>query len=158
MKRVALLVVLLATASVHAQSLWDFSQQPQPQPQPQKKHVHPAYEDPVLQALIVVARATGVKQTITRPDGFEILAMPTGELRWNPPAQRAPVQQEQVVYRQPAPRPEVAYPQGGTFRGGNYDPDHQCDRCGTTQVVIAGWNGDGTHNHECPRCGNRWRH
>lgn len=47
-----------------------------------------------------------------------------------------------------------------TFRNtaGNYNPDHICNRCGTSQYVISGFNADGTHNHQCPKCGNVWRH
>ena len=60
-----------------------------------------------------------------------------------------------------APAPGVAAPQ--VFRGVQVgparDPDHQCDRCGASQYVVAGPGPiPGTHTHRCPRCGNVWFH
>jgi hypothetical protein len=55
--------------------------------------------------------------------------------------------------------PEVARPKGVTFRNGdNFDPDHQCDRCGRTQTVISGWLPNGQHTHTCRACNYTWRH
>ena len=77
----------------------------------------------------------------------------------DPPGGAEPAQPVQQVTYQPAPRREVAQPARATFRGGEpYDPDHQCDRCGTSQFAIERFNGDGTHSHVCRRCGHSWRH
>lgn len=38
------------------------------------------------------------------------------------------------------------------------DRSHNCPSCGTYQVVIAGYNSNGTHNHRCNRCGTVWSH
>lgn len=66
----------------------------------------------------------------------------------------------------PTPRREVAAQpfratySGQQFRGMEceYDPDHVCNRCGAVQLVIARWNGDGSHSHVCGRCRHSWRH
>lgn len=43
--------------------------------------------------------------------------------------------------------------------GLQYDPDHNCDRCGSAQYV---WSGSGpvpgSHTHTCSRCGHTWYH
>lgn len=44
-----------------------------------------------------------------------------------------------------------------TFRNGDFDPDHQCNRCGRSQYVISGWLPNGKHRHTCS-CGNSWYH
>ncbi len=38
------------------------------------------------------------------------------------------------------------------------DRSHNCPNCGTYQVVIAGYNGNGTHTHVCPQCRMSWSH
>lgn len=55
------------------------------------------------------------------------------------------------------PAPGVPAP---TFRAGPaFDPDHRCDRCGTSQYVVSGRGPrPGTHTHSCARCGNVWWH
>lgn len=62
--------------------------------------------------------------------------------------------------RPPMPAPVRSVPGTGPFRGSEceYDPDHVCNRCGATQLVIARWNSDGTHTHICSQCGHSWRH
>lgn len=108
----------------------------------------------------VVAAAPG---PAARPASFYL---PTATVLPPPP-----VLAPQVAYL-PAPRPEVApapraqpFPEQlsrvripGFAMECEYDPDHVCNRCGTTQLVISRWNRDGTHTHVCPRCRHSWRH
>lgn len=54
--------------------------------------------------------------------------------------------------------PEVARPKGVTFQRDNFDPDHQCNRCGRSQFVISGWLPNGQHTHTCRSCNYTWRH
>lgn len=73
-----------------------------------------------------------------------------------------------VAQRMPAPvvqpAPVRSVPAPTTFRGrgvsnSSYDPDHNCDRCGTPEYVQSGPGPrPGTHTHTCRRCGNVWFH
>lgn len=68
-----------------------------------------------------------------------------------------------VVVSEPDPAPVVvkavpAVTAVKTFRNGEYDPDHQCNRCGRSQYRIAGWLPSGQHRHVCSACGHNWIH
>ena len=67
------------------------------------------------------------------------------------------IKQTNRKFRSPMPRQVVAAPR--PFRAGEeYDSDHWCNRCGAEQLVVSGWNPDGTHSHVCSRCSHSWRH
>lgn len=122
---------------------------------------------PELDALLVEAKRTGAPVArLFNEDGTLqwFRATPDGWLsKIPPPVVERPAPPPVPVAYQPAPvmqqpRPVVA---ARPFRGGaecEYDPDHVCNRCGATQLVIARRNGDGTHTHVCGRCGHSWRH
>lgn len=64
-----------------------------------------------------------------------------------------------IASAKPVVAPEVAPARAVTFRNGdNFDPDHQCNRCGRTQTVISGWLPNGQHTHTCRACNYTWRH
>jgi len=57
-------------------------------------------------------------------------------------------------------RKGVAVTTAQPFRGGGipFDPDHTCDRCGTSQYVVERFLPNGRHVHTCRSCGNSWQH
>jgi hypothetical protein len=97
------------------------------------------------------------------PPGVSFNGIMTGPGTY--PGMPVPPEWQKVIdqsSQQAQPRREVAAPK--TFRipltrmECEFDPSHVCARCGQVQLVVARFNGDGTHTHTCANCGHSWRH